>query len=309
MHTTQNLAELVVTLARATEAGCGTAFSAVPSSPIHGQYFPHYCLILPHSWSSVISWGSEALTFLRIPQFQRPPGLFLPLRFSMLIAPSFLSHTHPFSYCMYILKAFSISTLHLAAVLQREPWGGSPSPRGSLGSPSLLSKTFISAACLQRTQDISKDLSNLWHKLFYFLLSGKKVKKRMKTETTKFLNSSCWLVTDQLSHFPSYSKFTEYLISTWSCNCSSPDSSAPFHLCGHLPPGSYVLIIFFHFLLFRPSSCPLYFLWQSNVLHYIVSCSVGGRVSGAVRWERLSACELNQCLCCASTFALLISQN
>lgn len=157
----------------------------------------------------------------------------------------FLSHTHHFSYCMYILKAFSISTLHLAAALQREPCRGSPSPRGSLGSPSLLSKTFILATCLQRTRDISKDLSHPWHKLFDFLLSGKKAKKRMKTETTTFLNSCCWLVTDQLRHFPSYSKFTKYLISTWSCNCSSPDSSAPFHLCGHLPPGSYIIIYFF----------------------------------------------------------------
>lgn len=35
----------------------------------------------------------EALTFLKISEFQRPLNLFLLLRFSMLIAPSFLSHT------------------------------------------------------------------------------------------------------------------------------------------------------------------------------------------------------------------------
>lgn len=85
----------------ATEAIYGTTFSAVPSSPIHGQYFPHSCLILPHSWSSVLSWGSEALTFLRIPEFQRPLGLFLLLRFSMLIAPSFLSHAVVNMYDMH----------------------------------------------------------------------------------------------------------------------------------------------------------------------------------------------------------------
>lgn len=240
----------------------------MPSSPIHGQYFPHNCLILPHSWSSVLSWGSEALTFLRIPQFQRPPGLFLPLRFSVLIAPSFLSHAHPFSSCMYILKAFSISTLHLAAALQREPCRGSPSPRGSLGSPSLLSKTFISATYFQRTRDISKDLSHPRHKLFDFLLSGKKVKKRKKTETTTFLNTSCWLVTDQLRHFPSYSKFTEHLISTWFCNCSS-DSSAPFHLCGHLPTGSYIIIFFL--ISCCSGRVPVHSISDDNRMYYIIS--------------------------------------
>lgn len=82
-------------------------------------------------------------------------------------------------------RLLHLNFVSIAAALQRKPCRGSPSPPGSLGSPSRLSKTCISATCLQRTRDIGKDLSHLLHKLFDFLISGGK-EKREQPETTRF---------------------------------------------------------------------------------------------------------------------------